>query len=464
MTDCDLDQAIAEQAAGPYCDFRPTTQYQSLGLIDRPCSDTEMLQYVLEVESSRQDLQRYASEMNRLVDESAKATRQAEVATRQKSDFLAMMSHEIRTPLNGIIGMTAVLLARNLGAAERDCVETIRSSGEALLGIIDDILDFSKIEAGCLELECAEFDLHKAIQQAMQIVQPAAARKSIRLVATIDPSLPKSVRGDIVRLRQILLNLLSNAIKFTSAGTVELQAQLQSASRDTYELRFAIIDEGIGMTPEQQARLFRPFCQAEASTTRKFGGTGLGLAICKRLLEMMGGTIGVRSRLGEGSTFWFTLKVSPAHSLPQAHAAATGSIETSKSQAKQFRLLLVEDNHINQKVALAMLKNLGYHADVARNGREAVEAVTSRHYDLVFMDCLMPEVDGFEATRLLRARDGDCARVPIIAMTANAFAEDRDACLAAGMTDYLSKPVREADLQSKLQRWLPAARETAAVS
>ena len=463
MTDCDLDQATAEETAGTYSHFRPTTQCQSLGLMDRPCSETEMLQYLLEVESSRQDLQRYASEMNRLVDESAKATRQAEVATRQKSDFLAMMSHEIRTPLNGIIGMTAVLLARKLEAAERDCVETIRSSGEALLGIIDDILDFSKIEAGCLQLECGEFNLHKVIQQALQIVQPAAARKSIRLVASIDPSLPGRVRGDIVRLRQILLNLLSNAIKFTSVGTVELQAQLQSSGHDQHELRFTILDEGIGMTPEQQARLFQPFCQAEASTTRKFGGTGLGLAICKRLLEMMGGTIGVRSRLSEGSTFWFTVKVLAAHSLPQAHAAGHENNETPRSNAKHFRLLLVEDNHINEKVALAMLKNLGYQADVARNGIEAVKAVTSQHYDLVFMDCLMPEMDGFEATRLLRAQNGYGARMPIIAMTANAFAEDRDACLAAGMTDYLSKPVREADLQKKLERWLSADRETACV-
>lgn len=414
-----------------------------------------MLQYLLEVESSREQLQRYATELSRLVDQSAKATREAEVATRKKSDFLATMSHEIRTPLNGIIGMTSVLLDRELQAAERDCVETIRSSGEALLAIIDDILDFSKIEAGHLQLECADFDLHRAIEDAMQIVQNAAARKKLRLTASIGGRVPKAVAGDVVRLRQILLNLLSNAIKFTEAGTIEVKAELVSLAREECELRFAVIDQGIGLTSEQQAKLFQPFSQAEASTTRKFGGTGLGLAISKRLTELMGGQIGVESRFGEGATFWFTVKLVSRECGRPHETAAPDMAPAAKAESKQFRLLLVEDNHINQKVALAMLKKLGYCADVARNGVEAVKAVTSQHYDLVLMDCLMPEMDGFEATRCIRGQSKGCAQVPIIAMTANAFAEDRDACLAAGMTDYLSKPVREAELRNKLERWLP---------
>jgi signal transduction histidine kinase/ActR/RegA family two-component response regulator len=455
MANCDIEQLITQEATEAVGEFHPAAHYQSLGLVDRPCTETEMLQYLLEVESSREDLQRYASELNRRVDQSAQAIREAEVATRHKSDFLAMMSHEIRTPLNGIIGMTSVLLAKNLGSAERDCVETIRSSGEALLSIIDEILDFSKIEAGHLQLECAELDLHRAIREAVQIVENAAARKSLRLLTTVDRALPSIVRGDIVRLRQILLNLLSNAIKFTAAGTVELTAELLSLGNGRCELRFAVRDEGIGMSEEQQARLFQPFSQAEASTTRKFGGTGLGLAISKRLTELMGGRIGVESRPGEGSTFWFTIQVASSERVAP-RAPSVPAAQPAHAGTRQFRLLLVEDNSINQKVALAMLKNLGYQADVARNGAEAVQAVLAQRYDLVLMDCLMPEMDGFEATRLIRAQALHCAGLPIIAMTANAFAEDRDACLAAGMTDYLSKPVRETELGKKLDRWLSA--------
>lgn len=453
MTDRESGQLIIEEPLTEFDGFRPNTLRQSVGLVERKCTEAEMLQYVIEVEYSRQSMEKYAQELSQIVDESAKSMREAQKAAQCKSDFLAMMSHEIRTPLNGIIGMTAVLLSRNLVPADRDCVDTIRSSGEALLSIIDEILDFSKIEAGRLDLECAEFDVAKAIGAAVQIVQGAADRKSIQLLTDIDPDLPKTVRGDAGRLRQILLNLLSNAIKFTSRGNVRLKAELASFMEGEYELRFAVDDEGIGISQDQQAKLFQPFSQADASTCRTFGGTGLGLAICKKLAELMGGTIGVTSQAGLGSSFWFTVKVLPSLRAVTASRVCLQDV-CAPAVEKHSRILLVEDNTINQKVALLMLRNLGFKADVANNGIEALESIASQHYDLVLMDCLMPEMDGFETTRRIRAKGGYGVQLPIIAMTANAFVEDRDACLAAGMTDYLSKPVRQVELKCKLDFWL----------
>ena len=442
------DQGRAEDG------FRPSGLRQSMGLVERPWTGADMLQYVIEAEYCRENLQRHAAELTLSAEESAKATRLAQLEAQKRNDFLAVMSHEIRTPLNGILGMAAVLSSRNLGTTERDCVETIRSSGEALLAIIDDILDFSKIEAGRLELECAEFDLAQAIDSAIQIVRATAERNSLRLCVQIDGAVPKVMRGDVAKLRQVLLNLLSNAIKFTQNGTIELKTELLGFRQGEYELGFCVTDTGIGISEEQMPRLFQPFSQADVSTRRKFGGTGLGLAISKRLAELMGGSIGMTSRPGEGSSFWFSIKA-----LPCEHAAPRVGLErkntpTCDPTEQDSRILLVEDNSVNQKVATFLLKSLGYTADVARNGKEAVAAMAAERYDLVLMDCVMPEMDGFEATRRIRAQAGHASQVPIIAMTASAFPEDRDACLGVGMTDYLSKPVREAELRSKLEFWL----------
>ncbi len=432
--------------------MRPNTLRQSVGLVDRLCSDDEMLHYLLETESSRQSLERYAFELNRQVGESVKATRHAEMTAQGKSDFLAMMSHEMRTPLNGIIGMTGLLESKHLDERQLECVEVIRRSGETLLAIIDDVLDFSKIEAGRLTLEKADFDAARATLDAMQIVEHSAVDKSLTLSIYLDPTLPTRVSGDLIRLRQVLLNLLSNAIKFTARGEIAVRVELRAANRDGYEVYFSVKDQGIGISDEQRSRLFQPFSQAEASTARMFGGTGLGLAISKRLVGLMGGTIGVESRPGEGSLFWFTIRVGASVSLPPHTPAPMKAADPTGAH-----LLLVEDNPINQKVALLMLHKLGYQVDVANNGFEALHAVGSAHYDLILMDCVMPEMDGFEATRRLRSGGGHGAEVPIIAMTANAFADDRKACLAAGMNDFLSKPVRQAELASVLTGLLQSA-------
>ncbi len=455
-------QLAVEDNGATQDEFRPHSLSKSVGLIaldtanpetkDRPSTEAEVLHHILAAEATRQELERSTNDLKQLMEHSARATREAQSATRSKSDFLAMMSHEIRTPLNGIIGMTAVLLSRELGASDRDCVETIRSAGEALLAVIDDLLDFSKIEAGQLELECADFQPAQVIHQAVQIIKGAAAWKSLSLHTEIDPALPATVRGDMIRFRQVLLNLLGNAVKFTEAGTIQLKAEVLSATEAGYQLRFSVTDEGIGISEEQQRKLFQPFTQANASTARNYGGTGLGLAICKRIVELMGGSIGLESRPGEGSTFWFTVTALPAErGLPLLHLRGP---EPPPVEKNKFRLLLVEDNPLNQKVALTMLKKLGYKADVAKDGRDALNSFRRGHYDLILMDCRMPEMDGFEATRRIRSTPGHGAQVPIIAMTAAAFSKDREACFSAGMTDFLSKPVRELELTDKLHHWL----------
>lgn len=424
--------------------------------IDRRCTNSDVLQAMLQVESSRHQLELYARDLSRLAAESERATREAEALAQTKGDFLAMMSHEIRTPLNGILGMASILATKELGESERDCVEVIRRSGETLRAIINDLLDLSKIEAGRMDLESENFNVRQAAADAFRVVQVLADEKDLELVLTVADSVPKNVRGDSVRLGQIVLNLLSNAIKFTDEGTVELRIEAIPSAAEKHVLLFTVIDGGIGMTQEQQEKLFRPFSQASVSTARRFGGTGLGLTICKKLAEMMGGEIGVESQLGEGSTFWFTVQLSPATRTEAVRPIAPALSDLSE---RKIRVLLVEDNQVNQKVASLMLKNMGIVPDLASNGAEAVQAVESGEYDIVLMDCQMPVMDGIHATRTIREAG---IKVPIIAMTASAFSEDRDNCLQAGMDDYLAKPMTERDLRAKLVAWLQP--ETAAVS
>ena len=387
---------------------------------------------------------------------------QAREAAELKSRFLANMSHEIRTPINGVVGMAELLATTAMTAEQADYLSALRSSAETLLSLISDILDNSKIEAGKLELETVAFDPAESVRQATTALTARAQQKRLRLSCEIDPEVPRRVTGDPTRLAQVLLNLGANAVKFTKTGEVVFGARLETVNPSGVVLRFWVRDTGIGIDEAQRARLFQAFVQVDGSTTRRFGGTGLGLAISRDLVRLMGGEIDLESAPGRGSLFWFTIPFQ----LP-AEASGSGSGEqppaAGATPPASFRILLAEDNPVNQAIALHALSRAGYTAEAVSTGKEAVEAAARVPYDLILMDVQMPEMDSFQATLEIRRLEAALRYTPIIAMTANALKGDRERCLEAGMDDYLSKPVRMSELHKMVSRWL-AVQPTSPVS
>ncbi len=414
--------------------------------------------HLLDITSRRKtedDLKRTIQQLEESAQRANALVLQAEGANLAKSRFLANMSHEIRTPINGVIGMLGLLVDTPLDPVQRKYAEIATSSSEMLLSIINEILDLSRVESEKFHLDNHDFDLKEVIDSVMEMLALKAVEKSITLSAAVDREVPHLLRGDSNRLKQIITNLTHNAVKFTHRGGVSINVTLQNESDSRASIQIAVNDTGIGIESDKIENLFSPFTQADSAMSRKYGGTGLGLAISKKIADLMGGTIGVKSAQGKGSVFYFRVSLEKQN-IRGRNRSDLKRLEGKSIERSSVRILLVEDNEINRHVSLAVLKKLGYITDFAMNGRQCIEMLKRESYDVVLMDCQMPEMDGYEAAELIRSGGSGVLNrdIVIIALTAHAMEGDRDNCITSGMNDYLSKPVKRDALDDMILKWL----------